>query len=98
MGIDIIWDGSDLHLGPVGPGASGPGTAHSTPLLSRLDPEQRRIVEGWAAQADSLPEFLEMLHLEGFLELTVLSQMLADRSPLCSGQSRGARPDQGHGS
>jgi len=74
MAMDITWQGSELHLGPR--------DSRSLPLLSLADPEQRSIVEHWAAQADSLPEFLEMLHLEGLIDLTILSRLLAERSPL----------------
>lgn len=55
---------------------------HAAPLLTLADPDQRRIVEHWAAQADSLPEFLEMLHLEGLIDLDSLRQLLAEHSPL----------------
>lgn len=74
MAIDITWQGSELYLRPK--------DSRSVPLLSLADPEQRSIVEHWAAQADSVPEFLEMLHLEGLIDLTILSRLLAERSPL----------------
>lgn len=74
MAMDITWQGSELYLGPR--------DSRSVPLLNLADPEQRSIVEHWAAQADSVPEFLEMLHLEGMIDLPVLSRLLAECSPL----------------
>jgi len=54
----------------------------TVPLLRLASPGQRQIVEHWAAQADSLPEFLEMLHLEGLIDLETLRRLLAEHSPL----------------
>ncbi|MGH8063849.1 MAG: hypothetical protein ACRERE_01165 [Candidatus Entotheonellia bacterium] len=40
------------------------------------------LVQGWADQADSVPEFLEMLHLEDLIDLDTLRRMLAEHVPL----------------
>jgi hypothetical protein len=61
MAIPIAWQ----------PGAEGreelwlndAGRPH-TWVLAWESIESREIVDRWAAQADSVPEFLEMLHLE----------------------------------
>jgi hypothetical protein len=58
MGIPIVWQpglegGQDLWLSDV-------GRPHLQ-LLAVHTPESRETVERWAEQADSVPEFLEML-------------------------------------
>ena len=40
------------------------------------------LVRRWADQADSVPEFLEMLHLEDLIDLDTLRRMLAEHVPL----------------
>jgi hypothetical protein len=54
--------------------------------LFELGPEaagdSRAIVEEWAAKSDSVEEFLEMMHLEGFIDLEHLRQLLAAQAPL----------------
>jgi hypothetical protein len=40
------------------------------------------LVQRWADQADSVPEFLEMLHLEDLIDLDTLRRMLAEHVPL----------------
>jgi hypothetical protein len=39
-------------------------------------------VERWADQADSVPEFLEMMHLEDLINLDTLRHLLAEHVPL----------------
>jgi hypothetical protein len=66
MGIAIVW-----QPGPEGreelwlSDAARPRTR----VLVLDAPTGRDIVDRWAAQADSIPEFLEMLHLEGLIDL-----------------------------
>jgi hypothetical protein len=66
MGIAIVW-----QPGPEGREElwlSDVARPHTRVLV--LDaPDGREIVDRWAAQADSIPEFLEMLHLEGLIDL-----------------------------
>jgi hypothetical protein len=40
------------------------------------------LVQRWAEQADSVPELLEMLHLEDLIDLDTLRRMLAENVPL----------------
>lgn len=40
------------------------------------------LVQRWADQADSVPEFLEMLHLEDLIDLDTLRRKLAEHVPL----------------
>jgi hypothetical protein len=40
------------------------------------------LVQRWADQADSVPEFLEMLHLEDLIDLDTLRCLLAEHMPL----------------
>jgi hypothetical protein len=79
MGIAIVWrpgleGGQDLWLGDA-------GRPH-LPLLAVDTPESRETVERWAAQADSVPEFLEMLHLEGLIDLDRYQALVRQHDPL----------------
>jgi hypothetical protein len=79
MGIAIVWrpglEGSqDLWLADA-------GRPH-LPLLAVDTPESRETVERWAAQADSVPEFLEMLHLEGLIDLERYQTIVRQHDPL----------------
>ena len=40
------------------------------------------LVQRWADQADSVPEFLEMLHLEDLIDLDTLRRLLTEHMPL----------------
>jgi hypothetical protein len=40
------------------------------------------VVLRWAEQADSIPEFLEMMHLEDLIDMDSLRRLLADQMPL----------------
>jgi hypothetical protein len=42
----------------------------------------RSLVQRWADQADSVPEFLEMMHLEDLIDLDMLRRLLAEQMPL----------------
>jgi hypothetical protein len=79
MGIQIGWrrgpDGSDEVWVIEGDG-------RTARLFALTSPAEREIVERWSAQAESLPEFLEMMHLEGLIDLDVLRELLAEHSPL----------------
>jgi hypothetical protein len=44
--------------------------------------EQRAIVKEWADKSDSLAEFLEMMHLEGMIDLEMLQRLLSEHAPL----------------
>jgi hypothetical protein len=79
MGIPIIWQ----------PGLEG----HAELWLSEADrphlrllavdsPESLETVERWAAQADSVPELLEMLHLEGLIDLDRFYTLVRQHDPL----------------
>jgi hypothetical protein len=51
-------------------------------LLAVDSPESRDTVDRWAAQADSVPEFLEMLHLEGLIDLDRFYALVRQHDPL----------------
>jgi hypothetical protein len=79
MGIPIFWrpglhGGQELWLSDSG---------HPPLQLLAVDtPESRETVERWAAQADSVPEFLEMLHLEGLIDLDRYQALVRQHDPL----------------
>jgi hypothetical protein len=79
MGIAIVWQpglegGQDLWL-------SDAGRPHLQ-LLAVDTLEGRETVERWAVQADSVPEFLEMLHLEGLMDLDRYQALVRQHDPL----------------
>jgi hypothetical protein len=47
-----------------------------------LDAEGRTVVDEWAEKSDSLAEFLEMMHLEGLIDLETLHRLLSEHAPL----------------
>jgi hypothetical protein len=51
-------------------------------LLALAVPESKEIVERWAAQAESVPELLEMLHLEGLIDLAGYFTLVRQHDPL----------------
>ena len=79
MAIPIIWQ-------------SGPGGRQElwlteagrprTQVLALDATESRETVERWSAQADSVPEFLEMLHLEGLIDLARCHTLMRQHDPL----------------
>jgi hypothetical protein len=79
MGIPIVWQ-ADLEGGQTLwlSAADGPHLR----LLAVDSLESRDTVERWAAQADSAPEFLEMLHLEGLIDLDRYQTLVHQHDPL----------------
>jgi hypothetical protein len=79
MGVPIIW-----QLGPNGREEvwlSDVGRPRTRVLA--LDPSTgREIVDRWAVQADSVLEFLEMLHLEGLIDLDRYEAVVRQHDPL----------------
>jgi hypothetical protein len=79
MGIAIVW-----QPGPEGreelwfSDAGRPRTR----VLTLDAPEGRETVDRWAAEADSVPEFLEMLHLEGLIDLDRYDTLVRQHDPL----------------
>ena len=79
MGIPIVWEPGvegrdDLWLADA-------GHLHLR-LLAVDSPESRDTVDRWAAQADSVPEFLEMLHLEGLIDIDQFYALVRQHDPL----------------
>jgi hypothetical protein len=79
MGIPIVWqpgsEGRDeLWLGEAG--------QPRVQVLVVETPEGRETVERWAALADSVPEFVEMLHLEGLIDLARYHAVMQQHDPL----------------
>jgi len=79
MGISIVWQrgaegGDELWLND----AEHPHTR----LLASASSEDREVVERWAEQADSVPEFLEMLHLEALIDLDRYHTLVRQHDPL----------------
>jgi hypothetical protein len=79
MGVPIIWqsgpEGRDeLWLSDAG--------RPRTRVLALDSPEGRETVDRWAAQADSVPELLEMLHLEGLIDLDGYHTLVGQHDPL----------------
>jgi len=82
MGIPIVWQPGpegreELWLGDAG--------RPRMRVLAVDAPEGRETVDRWAAQADSVPEFLEMLHLEGLLDLDRYHIVVRQHDPLYAG-------------
>jgi hypothetical protein len=50
--------------------------------LEAPDEDGRTIVEDWAEKAESIEEFLEMMHLEGFIDLETFRRLLSEHAPL----------------
>jgi hypothetical protein len=79
MAVPIVW-----QPGPEGRDElwlSDAGRPHTCVLAWRSS-ESQEIVDRWAAQADSVPEFLEMLHLEGFIDLERYYALVRQHDPL----------------
>jgi hypothetical protein len=79
MSIPIVWQPgqegrADLWLGDA--------NCPHLRLLAVDSPESRDTVDRWAAQADSVPEFLEMLHLEGLIDLERFYTLVRQHDPL----------------
>jgi hypothetical protein len=79
MGIAIVWQAGpegreELWLSDAG--------RPRTRLSAVESPESRQTVERWAAQADTVPEFLEMLHLEGLIDLDRYDTLVRQHDPL----------------
>jgi hypothetical protein len=79
MGIEIVW-----QRGPAGreelwlSDAGRPRTR----VLTWEAPAGRETVDLWAAHADSVPEFLAMLHLEGLIDRQGYDTVLRHHDPL----------------
>jgi hypothetical protein len=82
MAVQITWQSS-----PTGPFELWlvEGGQPSRRLFAVI-PDQmgtaRPLVQRWAEQADSVPEFLEMMHLEDLIDLNLLRHLLAEHMPL----------------
>ncbi len=79
MGLPIVWQPGpegreELWLSDAG--------RPRTRLLALDAPEGREAVDRWAAHADSVPEFLEMLHLEGLIDLDRYHTLVRQHDPL----------------
>jgi hypothetical protein len=46
------------------------------------DGDREAIIREWAEKSDSLEGFLEMMHLEGFVDLDTLQRLLSEHAPL----------------
>jgi hypothetical protein len=73
MGIPIIWQpgyegGQELWLSEAG--------LPRTRVLAVHSAESREVVDRWSGQAESVPELLEMLHLEGLLPLARYQEVM----------------------
>jgi hypothetical protein len=79
MGVAIVWQtGPEGHEELWLSDAGRPRTQ----LLAVASPEGRQTVERWAVQADTVPEFLEMLHLEGLIDLDRYGALVRQHDPL----------------
>jgi hypothetical protein len=79
MGIPIVW-----QRGPTGREElwlSDAGRPH-TRVLTWEAPAGRETVDLWARHADSIPEFLAMLHLEGLIDRLGYDTVLRQHDPL----------------
>jgi hypothetical protein len=79
MGIPIVWQPGregreELWLSDAGRPRMW--------VLAVDAPEGRETVDRWAAQADSVLEFLEMLHLEGLIDLDRYYALVRQHDPL----------------
>lgn len=79
MGIPIVW-----QPGPAGREElwlTNSGRPH-TRVLTWDSPAGRETVDLWAMHADSVPEFLAMLHLEGLIDRQAYDTVLRQHDPL----------------
>lgn len=78
MGIPIVW-----QSGPEGREELWLGDASQPRIrvLALEAPAGRETVERWAAHADSVPEFFEMLHLEGLIDLERYGLLMRQHDP-----------------
>jgi hypothetical protein len=79
MGIPIIWQPRPEGRDELWLSAAGRPRMW---VLALDAPEGRETVDRWAAQADSVPEFLEMLHLEGLIDLDGYHTLVGQHDPL----------------
>jgi hypothetical protein len=82
MGVQITWQqnahgSTELWLVEEGQPARRLFTVGSQRLATA-----QPLVQHWADQADSVPEFLEMMHLEDLIDLHTLRALLAEQMPL----------------
>ena len=79
MSIPIVWQaGAEGHVDLWLTDAGRPLMR----LLAVDSAESRETVDRWAAQADSVLEFLEMLHLEGIIDLDCYYALVRQHDPL----------------
>lgn len=79
MGIPIVWQ--PCSAGREELWLSDAGRPH-TRVLTRESPASRETIDLWAMHADSVPEFLAMLHLEGFINRHDYDTVLRQYDPL----------------
>src|SRR5688572_17894722 len=81
MGIPIVWQPSSS--GPEELWLSNDGRPH-TRILTWDSPATptRETIDLWAMHADSVPEFLAMLHLEGLINRQGYDTVLRQYDPL----------------
>jgi hypothetical protein len=82
MAVQITW-----HADPSGPSELWlVEDGQPSHRLFAVTPDHmataQALVQRWADQADSVPEFLEMLHLEDLIDLATLRRLLAEYMPL----------------
>jgi hypothetical protein len=78
MGIPIVWQPGPEGCEELWLSAAG---RPRTRVLAWDSPESREFVDRWAAHADSVPEFLEMLHLEGLIDLDHYHALVRQHDP-----------------
>jgi len=79
MSVSIVWQQRSGGLDEVWALNAG---CRRTYLFTLASPGDLELVERWAEQADSLAEFLEMMHLEELIDLDTLRHLLSELSPL----------------
>jgi hypothetical protein len=82
MAVQITWQASANGPSEIWLVEDGQPSRRLFALPPHRIATARPVVQRWAEQADSVAEFLEMMHLEDLIDMDSLRRLLADQMPL----------------
>jgi hypothetical protein len=82
MGVEIGWQHAPGGINEVWLMDRGQWVCKLFEGTAEAYGERRAVVREWAERSDSIEEFLEMMHLEGLLDLDMLRRLLSEHAPL----------------
>jgi len=82
VGVQITWQGGPSGRSELWLVADGQPSHRLLSVSIDRMAIAHPLAQRWADQADSVPEFLEMLHLEDLIDLDTLRRLLAEHMPL----------------